>query len=86
MPEEFKKSKPPTFDGDMKKEEDAEAWLLGMKKFFKIHEYSKNMKARITNYSLKWKTDILVGIFENVGGIAEKELNWNEFKNLFRDK
>jgi len=30
--DEFKKVKPPTFDGDMKKLEDAEAWILGMNK------------------------------------------------------
>jgi len=37
--EEFKKVKAPTFDGEIKKLEDAEAWLLGMKKFFKLHNY-----------------------------------------------
>jgi len=31
---EFKKAMLPTSDGDMKKSYDAEAWLLGMKKFF----------------------------------------------------
>lgn len=35
MLEEFKKVKPHTFDGEMKKSEVAEAWLLGMNKFFK---------------------------------------------------
>lgn len=32
FPDEFKKAKPPTFDGDLKKTEDTEAWLRGMKK------------------------------------------------------
>jgi hypothetical protein len=31
---EMNKIKPPTFDGEHKKEEDAETWLLGMKKYF----------------------------------------------------
>lgn len=44
MIEEFKKEKPPTVDGQMKNSEDAEAWLLGMKKLFRIHEYLENMK------------------------------------------
>ena len=35
--EEFNKINLPTFDGEMKKSEDAEAWLLGMNKFFKLH-------------------------------------------------
>ena len=38
---EFKKTRPPTFDGDNKKVEDAETWILEMKKYFKVHEYSK---------------------------------------------
>jgi hypothetical protein len=29
---EMNKIKPPTFDGEHKKEEDAETWLLGMRK------------------------------------------------------
>jgi hypothetical protein len=31
---EMNKIKPPTFDKEHKKEEDAETWLLGMKKYF----------------------------------------------------
>jgi len=34
FPDEFKKGKPLTFDGELEKLEDAEAWLFGMKKFF----------------------------------------------------
>ena len=49
---------PPTFDGEMKRLEDAEERLLGIKKFFKFHSYSKNMKAKITTFSLKGKADI----------------------------
>jgi hypothetical protein len=28
------KMKPPTFDGEHKKDEDGEAWILGMRKYF----------------------------------------------------
>ena len=31
LPDEFKKPKQPTFDGEMKKSKDEEAWLLWMK-------------------------------------------------------
>lgn len=59
MPQEFKKVNLVTFDGEMKKLEDAKAWLLGMKKFFKLHNYAKNMNAKIYMFSLiKWKADI----------------------------
>ena len=33
---EFKKIKPPTFNGETEKGEEAESWLSGMKKYFKI--------------------------------------------------
>jgi hypothetical protein len=46
-PEEFKKSKPPTFDGEIKKGEEAEAWILILKKYFRVHNYSENLKAQI---------------------------------------
>ena len=32
--DEFKKAKPPTFDGEVKTRQEAEAWLLGIKKYF----------------------------------------------------
>lgn len=52
---EFKKAKPPTFDGDMKKSQDSEAWLIAMKMFFRLHDYSENMKAIVATFSLKVK-------------------------------
>lgn len=42
----------------MKKSQDEEAWFLGMNKFFKLHDYSKNMKARISTFNVKGKIDI----------------------------
>jgi hypothetical protein len=33
---EINKIKPPTFDGEHKKEEDVEIWLLGIKKYFQL--------------------------------------------------
>lgn len=86
MPEEFKKDKPPTFDGNMKKVEDAKAQFLGMKKFFRIHDYSENMKARVTTYSLKGKKDIWWEDLKNFRAIDEKELTQDEFEKLFREK
>ena len=34
--DEFKKAKPPTFDGEVKTGQEAEAWLLGIKKYFQV--------------------------------------------------
>ena len=53
LPDVFKKSRPPTFDGDVKKLKDAEAWILGMTKFFELHEYTNNMKDRVMIFILK---------------------------------
>ena len=58
IPDELKKSKPPTFDGEIKKAEDVEASLLEMKKLFIFHNYSENMKAKITTFNLKGKENI----------------------------
>jgi hypothetical protein len=33
---DMNKIKPPTFDGEHKKEEDAETWLLGMRKYLQL--------------------------------------------------
>jgi len=52
FPNEFNKGKAPTFHGDLRKLEDVEGWLLTMKKFFELHDYIKNMKAKITIFKL----------------------------------
>ena len=53
FPDEFKKAKPPMFDGDVKKLEDSEAWILGMNNFFELHDYTDNMKAIAAILNLK---------------------------------
>ena len=37
--DEFKKAKPPTFDGEVKTGQDIESWLLGIKKYFLVQDY-----------------------------------------------
>jgi len=44
---ELRRIKPPTFDGEVKQGEDVEAWLLGLRKFFQLHQYTPNMEARV---------------------------------------
>ena len=50
--DEFKKAKPPTFDGEVRTGQEAEAWLLGIKKYFQVHDYSGNMKERVAIFNL----------------------------------
>jgi hypothetical protein len=52
---ELRKLKPPNFDGENKKGEEVEAWLLGIRKYFQLHNYSSNLEARISIYHLQGK-------------------------------
>jgi hypothetical protein len=45
---EMNKIEPPTFDGDHKKDEDVETWLLGMRKYFQLQNYSSHAEGRIS--------------------------------------
>ena len=56
--DEFKKAKPPTFDGEVKTGQEAEAWLLGIKKYFQVQDYLGNMKARVAIFNLNGRESI----------------------------
>jgi hypothetical protein len=83
---EMNKIKPPTFDGEHKKEEDAETWLLGMKKYFQQQNYSTHAEGRIAMYQLKGKASMWWDQFVQVQHIKEKEVTWKEFKRYFENK
>jgi hypothetical protein len=55
---EMNKIKPPTFDGEHKKEEDSETWFLGMRKYFQLQNYSSQAEGRIAMYQLKGKASM----------------------------
>jgi hypothetical protein len=84
--EEFKKAKPPSFDGEIKRGEEAEAWLLGLKKYFRVHDFSKNLKARVATFNLNGKASIWWEDLKNVKGIHEEDLSWERFERYFRKK
>jgi hypothetical protein len=50
---ELRKTKPPTFDGENKKCEYVEAWLLGMRNYFQLNNCSSKLEASITFYHLQ---------------------------------
>ena len=83
---EFKKIKPPTFNGETGKGEEAESWLSGMRKYFQIYNYSNQLKARMAIYNLSGKADIWWQDLKRVKGIKEKEVNWSTFKRYFKKK
>lgn len=57
-----------------------------MKNFFRLHDYSENMKARVATFNLKGKEEIWWEYVKNVKGIHEEYLTWNEFEWLFKKK
>ena len=71
------------FDGELKKLEEAEAWILGMNNFFELHEYSDNMKVGIAIFSLRGKADIWWEDVRWVRHITTYGLSWHEFERLF---
>lgn len=84
--DDFKKMKPPTFAGELKNLEDAQAWFLGMKKLFELHDYIKNMKAWITIFNLKGKEYILWEDVKCYRNIRTNDFSWHDFKRLFDRK
>ena len=70
----------------MKNLEDAKDWTLVMRKFFELHDYTNNMKAKITIFNLKGKTYIWWEDAMWVREIKTNDLNWQEFKSLFKKK
>jgi hypothetical protein len=83
---EMNKIKPPTFDGQHKKDEDAKTWLLGMRKYFQLHNYSSHAEGRISIYELKGKEFMWWDQLVQVQHIKEKSVTWREFKKYFEKK
>jgi hypothetical protein len=84
LTKEFKKAKPPTFDGEIKKEEEVEAWLLGLRKYFRVHNYSKNTKAKISIFNLNGGASIWWEDLKEVKGLKENKLTWKQVEKHFR--
>jgi hypothetical protein len=49
---ELRKLKPLSFDGEREREDNAEAWLVVLKRYFQLHNYSSNLEAIISTYHL----------------------------------
>jgi hypothetical protein len=83
---EMNKIKPPMFDGEHQKEEDAETWFLGMRKYFQLQNYSSHAEGRIVMYQLKGKASMWWDQLVQVQHIREKDITWKEFKRYFEKK
>lgn len=83
MTKEFKKAKSPTFDGEIKKGEEAKAWLFSLKKYFRVHNYSDNTKARIAVFNLNGGASICWEDLKEIKMIKESKLTWKQFERHF---
>ena len=57
-----------------------------MKKYFRFHDYSENLKARVAIFNLNGKASIWWEDLRNVKGIHEKDLSWKQFEKYFKRK
>jgi hypothetical protein len=64
----------PTFDGEVKSSEEAKAWLLGLRKYFQVHDYSRNMKARVAIFNMNGRASIWWEYLKNVKRISERKI------------
>ena len=83
LEEEFKKIKPTTFHGESRIGEEVEAWLLDIKKYFQIYNYSSSMKVRMAIYNLKGKANIWWQDLKLAKGLKEKQMEWSYFKKWY---
>jgi hypothetical protein len=83
---EMNKIKPPTFDGEHKKDEDVETWFLGMRNYFQLHNYSSHAEGIISTYHLKGKASMWWDQLVQVQHQREKNVTWKDFKRHFEKK
>ena len=57
-----------------------------MNKFFEMHDYTDNMKARIAIFSLKGNVNIWWEHVKRIRDIETSELSWWKFRRIFRKK
>ena len=83
---EMNKIKPPSFDGEHKKDKDLDTSMLGMKKYFQLHNYSSHAEGIIPIYQLKGKASMWWDQLVQVQHLREKNMTWKEFKRHFEKK
>ena len=77
---------PPTFNGEVKTGQEAKAWLLGMRKYFQVQDYSGNMKARVAIFNLIGRESVWQEHFRQVKKINERKIVWKQLWNYFKEK
>ena len=83
---EFRKIRAPTYEGEVNTGEKAEEWFLGMSKYFQVHNYSSEMKARLSIYNLNGKASRWWRDLKHTKKDELQEIHWKIFQNLFQEK
>jgi hypothetical protein len=73
---ELRKLKPPFFGGGREREDDVEAWLLGLKRYFQLHNYSSNLESIIATYHLHGKDAMWWDQLKKFEHIDENTITW----------
>jgi hypothetical protein len=81
---DLRKLKSPSFDGEREREDDGEAWLLGLKRYFQLHNYSSNLEDKISTYYLYGKVVMWWVQLKQVEHINERRITWKKFKKYFQ--
>jgi hypothetical protein len=81
---ELRKIKPPSFDGEREREDDVEAWFLGLRRYFQMHKYSSNQEAKIATYHLHGKDVVWWDQLKQVEHVNESRITWKQFKKYFQ--
>ena len=66
--------------------EKVEEWLLGMKKPFRVYNYSREMKARLTIYNLNGKAARWWRDLKHNKKDEAREIRWSNLSNIFQEK
>ena len=77
--DEYKKERLPIFNGEINNGQEAKSWILGMRKYFQLHDYLGNMKARVAIFNLTGRTSIWWEHFRQVKKINERKIVWKQF-------
>ena len=78
--------RPPTFNGEVDTGQEVEAWLLGMRKYFQVQDYSGNMKSRVAIFNLTGRATIWWEHHIQVKKVNERRIVWKQFKKYFKKK
>ena len=79
---EFKKLRPPMYDGES--EEDVEASSLNIKQYFQVYIYYDNLREHLSIFQMRRKVSLRWQDAKSVNNIRSKELSWNFFLIFFK--